>query len=405
MRLETFHKGFFIFCLLGCGALLWTGAQPLPSGHTRTGADRLLEEPYRSWIRGKRLGLITNHTGLTRQFASVVEVLEDLPDVQVAALFAPEHGLHGQAQAGERVESTRRVFSLYGEHRSPTPEMLADLDVLVYDIQDVGVRFYTFISTLFETLKAAGSQPIPIIVLDRPAPLNGSRVEGPMLETGMESFVGIFRLPVRYGLTVGELARLFNAQAQLGADLKVVPLAGWTRDLWFDQTGLPWIPPSPNMPTLDTATVYPGFCLVEGTNLSEGRGSTRPFELVGAPWLDADRLTVRLNQLQLPGVHFRPQAFTPTFSKHRGENCNGVQVHVLDRNVFQPVETVIHFLAEVRRLHPDQLQISESFDRLAGNRWIRRQLLEGRAAAKIVAAWQEDLAEFARLRKQYLAYP
>ncbi len=370
----------------------------------RSGADRLLEPPYRDWIRGQRLGIVTNHTGIRRDFEPLFRRLEREPEMQVTALFAPEHGFAGQAQAGDEVESTRSVFSLYGAQRAPTPEMLEQVDLLIYDIQDVGTRFYTYISTLYECLRAAAQAGVPVLVLDRPNPLGGVRVEGPVLEPGMESFVGIFRLPIRYGLTVGELAELFDREAQLGADLRVVPLQGWSRDRWFDQTGLPWLAPSPNMPTLETAVVYPGFCLIEGTNLSEGRGTTRPFQLVGAPWLEAEALAGRLNGLGLAGVHFRPQPFTPTFSKYAGEDCRGVQVHVVDRERFRPVEAAVHFLVQARRLHPDRLELRDGFDRLAGNGWMRRQILAGRPAEEIIARWAEPLAAFAAVRQTYLRY-
>ncbi len=391
--------------LLPCtAAVLALSAATLAAPAVATGADRLLEKPYLSWLQGRRIGIITNQTGLTRDFESVVQLLERQPGLRVTALFAPEHGLFGQAQAGEKLDSHQRVYSLYGEHRAPTPEMLQDVDLLLYDIQDVGARFYTFISTLFESMKAAAQAQIPFVVLDRPNPVGGERVEGPVLEAGMESFVGIFPLPIRYGMTVGELARLFNQEAGLGADLRIVPSRGWKRAQWFDDTGLPWIAPSPNMPTLETATVYPGFCLIEGTNLSEGRGTTRPFQLVGAPWLDAARLAGRLQRLSLPGVRFRPQAFTPTFSKYRGELCQGIQVHVTDRKHFQPVETAIHFLAEVRQLHPGQFEILESFDRLAGNTWMGQQLTDGAPAAALISRWQPALRQFETLRAKYLLY-
>lgn len=370
-----------------------------------TGADRLLEPPYRTWLEGRRVGVITNQTGVNRQFVPTVEILEAEPTITVTALFAPEHGLSGHAQAGEKLESTAQVYSLYGRRRSPTPDMLSEVDLLIYDIQDVGARFYTYISTLYGSMKAAAAAGIPVIVLDRPNPIGGRRVEGPVLESGSESFVGIHRIPIRYGMTAGELARLFNQEAQLGADLRIVPLQGWKRDQWFDATGLPWIPPSPNMPTLDTATVYPGFCLLEGTNLSEGRGTTRPFEWVGAPWLEAEKLAEHLNRMPLPGVHFRPQSFTPTFSKYQGQLCRGVQVHVVDRETFRPVETAVYLLAAVRRRHPERFVIHEGFDRLAGNSWMRRELVQGTNADAITSRWREELAEFRRLRVKYLLYP
>ncbi|MFQ5737661.1 MAG: exo-beta-N-acetylmuramidase NamZ domain-containing protein [Acidobacteriota bacterium] len=371
----------------------------------QTGADRLFEQPYLSWIQGKRVGLITNQTGIDRQFQSTIDRLSRQPGVELTAIFAPEHGIQGSRQAGRAIERSGRIYSLYGAERAPTPEMLRDVDVLLYDIQDVGCRFYTFTSTLLESMKAAARSGIPLIVLDRPDPIGGNHLEGPPVEAALASFVGIEGLPIRYGLTPGELAGMLNKERQLGCRLKIVPLKGWRRGLWFDQTGLAWILPSPNMPTLGTATVYPGLCLIEGTNLSEGRGTTRPFELVGAPWLRSGELAERLNRLHLPGVRFRPQSFVPSFSKYRGEACQGVQIHVLNRNLFRPVETALHLLAAVRKLHPRVFEFSESFDRLAGNSWIRPRLSQGLPVEQIIRKWQHSLREFEKKRKLYLLYP
>ena len=369
------------------------------------GADRLFEDPYWDWIQGKRVGLITNSSGVNSGLETTMDLLVQHPDVQLVALFAPEHGLLGQAQAEESVATYGNVYSLYGETQAPTAEMLKDVEVLLYDIQDVGVRFYTYISTMFLSMKAATEQGIPFIVLDRPNPIDGSRVEGPVLKPGYESFVGIYALPLRYGMTAGELARMLNQETDLGCDLKVVPLEGWNRQQWYDQTGLEWISPSPNMPTLSTATVYPGLCLIEGTNLSEGRGTTRPFEHIGAPWLKSRELVERLNGLQLPGVRFRQQAFTPTFSKYQDEPSQGIQVHVLDRNSYDPLGNLLHLLTEVRKLHPDQLEFNSAFfDRLMGNSSVREALIQGRPVEEIVEQWQPDLQEFKQAREQYLLY-
>ena len=373
-------------------------------GGAQTGVDRLGEEEFHPWVAGKRAGLITNQTGVDCNLRSTIDVLNSLPDVELVALFSPEHGLSGDVQAGENVASTRRVYSLYGESRSITDAMLSEVDVLLFDIQDVGVRFYTYISTMLEGMRAAARRDIPFIVLDRPNPIGGHRVEGPVLEAGMESFVGVHPIPIRHGLTVGEMAGLLNGELQLGAPLRVVPVKGWRRDQWYDDTGLAWIQPSPNMPTLDTASVYPGFCLIEGTNLSEGRGTTRPFEWIGAPWLDQSRLVEALNSLKLPGVRFRPQTFRPTFSKHAGTACNGVQVHVVDRDSFLPVRTALVFLSEVKRLHPDQIQFRKGFDRLAGNSWLRQALQEGQSVASMVQRWEAERARFLETRSTYLLY-
>jgi len=370
------------------------------------GADRLFERPYFNWIQGKRVGLITNPTGVNSELESTMDLLARHSDVQLVALFAPEHGILGQAQAEEGVSSYGNVYSLYGETRAPTAEMLKDVEVLLYDMQDVGVRFYTYISTMFLSMQAAAEKGIPFIVLDRPNPIDGSRVEGPVLQPGYESFVGIYALPIRYGMTAGELAQMLNQQTDLQCDLKVVPLGGWQREQWYDQTGLEWISPSPNMPTVTTAAVYPGLCLIEGTNLSEARGTTHPFELVGAPWLNSRELAESLNRLQLPGVRFREQAFTPTFSKYRDEQTQGIQIHVLDRDLFHPLPTVLHLLKEVRRLHPQQLVFDEAFfDRLVGNSWVRIALTQGTPVEDIVDQWQPALQEFKQTRAKYLLYP
>jgi uncharacterized protein YbbC (DUF1343 family) len=389
--------------LLICLLFLLTGADAV--AQVKPGAERIFEQSYFQHIRDKRVGLITNATGVDSLLRPNYERLAEKAEVRLTALFAPEHGLAGAAQAGETVASDRRVYSLYGEVNAPTDAMLQDVDVLIYDIQDVGARFYTYISTMLESMKAASRRGIPFIVLDRPSPIDGNRVEGPVLQAGFESFVGIYRLPVRYGMTPGELARLFNEELNLGCRLLVVPMSGWKRSSWYDQTGLPWVMPSPNMPTLETAAVYPGFCLFEGTNLSEGRGTTRPFELIGAPWLNAPELAERLNRVRLPGVLFRSQAYTPWFSKYQGELCQGVQVHVINRNTFDPVRSALHFMHETALLHPDKLTFNaSSFDRLAGNSWIREALQAGKIVDDIVQNWERDLREFKKKRAGYLLY-
>ncbi len=371
----------------------------------QSGADRILENPYLSWIQGKRVGLITNPTGVTSQLNSTWELLAQHPDVDLKALFGPEHGIFGQVQAGGHVSDSGIVYSLYGETRTPTAEMLEGVEVLIYDIQDVGVRFYTYISTMYLSMQAAAKHGIPFIVLDRPNPIDGSRVEGPVLKPEQQSFLGLVGLPIRYGMTPGELAGMLNEETNLGSDLKVVPLSGWHRQRWYDQTALEWILPSPNMPTLTTATLYPGLGLIEGTNLSEGRGTSLPFELVGAPWLRGRELVQRLNRLQLAGVHFRFQTFTPTTSKYQGEACQGVQIHILDRSTFQPLEVALHLLNEVHTLHPEQFQWKTAFlDRLVGNSWVREALSDGRPVEEIVHRWQEELKEFKEVRERYLLY-
>ena len=275
----------------------------------------------------------------------------------------------------------------------------------VYDIQDVGVRFYTYISTLFESMKAAARNKIPVVVLDRPNPLGGLRVEGPVIEKEFFSFVGIYSIPIRYGMTVGELARFFNREAGISADLHVVPMQGWSRESGFPERQLQWIAPSPNMPSIRTAQLYPGFCLIEGTNLSEGRGTTLPFALVGAPWLDAERLAQVLNNRNIPGTYFRPQQFTPWFSKYREQNCSGLQVHVIDPDTFRPIRSALRLISEALKLHPDEFEFRErQFDRLIGNSWVRERLLKGQSVESIRKEWIPGTEEFQRRREAYFLY-
>ena len=352
------------------------------------------------------MGLIANHTAVSSNLETVAGMLAVHPRVELKAIFSPEHGFSGDVQAGVPVPHQARIYSLYGSHRSPTPEMLRGVDLLVYDIQDVGVRFYTYISTLYECMKAAGREGIPLVVLDRPNPIDGDRIEGPLLEESLVSFVGIHPLPIRYGMTVGELARLFNQEGELGCDLKVVPMQGWRRSQWYDETGLVWIPPSPNMPTLATATLYAGLCLLEGTNLSEGRGTTRPFELVGAPWLDATPLAAALNSLELDGVFFRVQSFRPSFSKYKGKPCQGVQIHIVDRDRFDPIACALHLLRQTLELHPEELKFKDQmFDLLAGRPALRSDLLRGISVEQVVSSWQSGLESFRERRAPHLLYP
>ncbi len=385
--------------------LLLISLAAAPCSGILTGVDRLQEPPYREWLEGKRIGLVTNHTGVNCRLESTETIISEIPGARLTALFAPEHGIRGTSQSGRKISSRGIVYSLYGEERTPSPEMLDEVEVLVFDMQDVGARFYTYIWTMLESMKAAARDGVRFLVLDRPVPIDGARVEGPVLEKGHESFVGSFQLPIRYAMTPGELALLLNSELELQAQLDVVPLKGWKRAHWFDETGLTWIPPSPNMATLETASIYPGFCLIEGTNLSEGRGTTHPFELVGAPWLKNDELVERLNRLDLPGVRFRAQDFEPWFSKYQGETCHGIQIHMTNRSAFQPIKTVLHFLSEIIRLHPSDFQFRAGFDRLAGNSWIQLELSKGTRPWEIQSRWQPGLRRFLELRKQFLLYP
>ena len=374
------------------------------------GINVLLDQHLAS-IAGRRLGLISNASAVTRDLTSTLDALRRAPNVQLAALFGPEHGFHTAAPDAIPVDSTvdtrtgLPIYSLYGEVTQPTAEMLAGLDLLIFDIQSVGVRFYTYTTTLLYAMRTAAEVGIPVIVCDRPNPITGQIVEGPLLEPGYESFVGSGPLPVRHGLTVGELAQLYNTAWSVGSSLTVVPCANWQRTMWFDETGLPWVSPSPGMPTLATATVYPGTCLIEGTNLSEGRGTTLPFEVVGAPWLDGWALADVLNELRLPGVKFRPVQFEPTDSKWVGQTCGGVQLHVLDRTVFRPLTAGLWLISTVKSLNADDFAWQlPHFDRLMGTDLVRKQLDAGLPVSEIEAGWAPNRANFEAQRHQVLLY-
>jgi uncharacterized protein YbbC (DUF1343 family) len=374
------------------------------------GIDVLIQQRL-DLIAGRRAALVSNASAVTRDLTGTLDALRRAPNVQLVALFGPEHGFYTAAADGASVESTMDsrtglpVYSLYGDLHKPTADMLAGLDILIFDMQCVGVRFYTYITTLLYTMQAAAEHGLPLIVCDRPNPIGGEVMEGTLLTPGFESFVGPGPLPVRHAMTIGELAQLYNTAWGVGCDLAVVACAGWQRAMWFDETGLPWVPTSPGMPALTTATVYPGTCLIEGTNLSEGRGTTLPFEQVGAPYIDGWTLAEALNSLGLPGVKFRPVRFEPTDSKWAGQVCGGVQLHVLDRAAFRPVTVGLHLIATLKGLYPDQFAWRlPHFDRLMGTDQVRRQLDAGTPVQDIVAGWLPDLETFAPQRQKVLLY-
>jgi len=314
-------------------------------------------------FRGARVGALLHPASVSAKLEHASHVLEqhngDL--LRLAALFGPQHGFRGETQDNmvewksyEHLRLGIPVYSLYGEHREPTAEMLKDLDVLLVDLQDVGARYYTFIWTMYLCMRACEKAGVAVVVLDRPNPINGVTTEGPILGPNYKSFVGMHPIPVRHGRTIGELAQQFCNEAFPQCQLSILPMKNWQRPMWFDQTGLPWLMPSPNMPTLDAATVYPGMCLLEGTNISEGRGTTRPFEIFGAPFIETELLCRELNHLKLPGVFFRENYFQPTFHKFAGELCGGAQIHVLDRNAFCPFQTGIEVIRCIRKLSSDK---------------------------------------------------
>ncbi|MFQ5689814.1 MAG: exo-beta-N-acetylmuramidase NamZ domain-containing protein [Gemmatimonadota bacterium] len=384
-------------------------------GAVRPGIEVLLSDSLQL-IRGRRLGLITNHTGIGRDGTPDVELLRALPpaeQVELATLFTPEHGyrgaLEGPVPDRQRDAGTGlRVYSLYGDTREPTPAMLRGLDVLLFDLQDIGARYYTYIWTMALAMKASAAAGIPFVVLDRPNPLGGLAVQGDISDLAHASFVGLYPIPMRHGMTPGELARLFNARFRIGAELHVVPLEGWRRDWWFDQTGLPWVAPSPNMPSLESAAHYPGTCLFEGTNLSVGRGTARPFQQIGAPWLEAEALARRLQALRLPGVRFETVEFTPrapSDGKFDGRRVRAVRFIVTDRSRYDPTLAGTAALLEARRLAGARWRWNaRHFDRLAGNSVLRAWIDEGRPLARILDAWAGRVEVFRRLRKRYLLY-
>ena len=343
------------------------------------------------------------------------------PRARLAAIFGPQHGFRSDVQENmiespHGADDLRRVpvFSLYSETREPTTAMLDGLDVLVVDLQDVGTRIYTYIYTMANCLVAARKHGVKVIVCDRPNPISGIAVEGPMLVPGFESFVGLYPIPMRHAMTIGELARLFNDHFAIGADLEVMPMGGWRREMYHDTAGAPWVMPSPNIPTLDSAIAYPGTVLFEGTNVSEGRGTTRPFELVGAPGIGAERFADGMNRLGLPGAIFRPAVFEPTFHKYARETCDGCQIHVRDRQAFRPVLTGVALTAAFRAADPDRFAWRDPpyeyehtklpFDILAGSSDVREQIEHGMPIAEIGRSWEAGVQAFAKIRERFLLY-
>jgi uncharacterized protein YbbC (DUF1343 family) len=384
----------------------------------RLGSDVLLGS---SRLRGARVGVVCNHASVDRDFVHIVDRLARADGVRLTAIFGPQHGFRSDVQDNmietpHRDDAARRVpvYSLYSETREPTAEMLRDVDVLLIDLQDIGARIYTYIYTMANCLRAAARHGVHVVVSDRPNPIGGVQVEGALLDPAFESFVGQFPIPMRHGMTIGELAWLFNDRFGIGASLEIAPMERWHREMFADETALPWVMPSPNMPTLETAIVYPGTVLFEGAMLSEGRGTTRPFELVGAPWIDAERFASAMNEQQLPGAHFRPAMFEPTFQKHARQACGGCQIHIVDRDAFRPVRTGVALLATFRRLAPDKFAWREPpyeyehhklpIDILAGADTLRRQIESGAPLAAIVASWRDDEQAFRELRQPFLLY-
>jgi len=385
----------------------------IPNAPVKTGLEVLARDGFKP-LQGKRVGLVTNHSAVTPDKTSIIDVVAAGKGFTLVALFSPEHGIRGTEDAhvaGGRDEKTGLpIHSLYGKTRKPTPEMLKDLDLLVFDIQDIGARYYTYISTLAIVLEAAKENDKAVLVLDRPNAIGGDAVEGPILEEGLRgSFIGYFGLPTRHGLTLGELARLYNSEFKIGCRLDVVKMEGWKRSMYFDDTGLPWINPSPNMRSLAAAVAYPGLGALEGTNLSVGRGTEKPFVWYGAPWLDGARVCADLESRKLPGVRWKPVKFTPAkqpgmpLYPHTDKECGGFEVEIADRAAFRPVAASLHVLDALHRLHPKDFSFGKSCG-MIGLRSIEADLQAGKSPAEIERAWQPELDAFKAARAKVLLY-
>jgi len=389
--------------------------------NVQPGLEVLLDEP--APILGRRIGLVTNQSAVASDLQHAVRLLNAGRGWKLAALFGPEHGIWGEAQDMAHVDHSADpvtglpVYSLYGQSEQdlvPRRDVLKTLDALVIDLQDIGSRYYTFIYTMAICMREAAPIGLKVIVLDRPNPIDGYHLEGNIREEKYSSFVGMFPLPTRHGMTAGELARYFNEVFHLKCDLTVVPMRGWRRGMWWGDTGLPWVIPSPNMPTVYTATVYPGMCLIEGTNLSEGRGTTHPFEFFGAPWLNPFKLAERLNALELPGIRFRPHYFLPQFQKHGGKVCGGVELHVTNRGAFEPYRTGLWCVKVAHDLDPEHFDwrretyefVSDrlAIDLLAGSSRFREIVERGGNVDEWVVEWEEPLRTFAKTREEFLLY-
>jgi uncharacterized protein YbbC (DUF1343 family) len=384
------------------------------------GLERLLDEPAGA-IGDARVGLVCNQASVNHAFHHAADLFHAHPQIDLTALFGPQHGIRGDVQdnmieTGHAVDRATGlpIHSLYSETREPTDEMLRDVDTIVVDLQGVGCRIYTFAYTMANCMRAAKRLGKKVVVCDRPNPIGGVAVAGNLLEVGQESFVGQFPIPTRHGMTIGELARLFNREFGIGCELDVIEMSGWHREYWYDQTDGPWVFPSPNIPTVNSATVFPGTVHLEGTQMSEGRGTTRPFELVGAPYIDADRYARALNDLALPGVFFRSCVFMPTFQKHGGKACGGVQIHVRDRQAFEPVTTGVAIVKTAYDFYPDEFRWKDPpyeyefernpFDVIAGTTKLRQQIENGDSLDAIVDGWAAGIEVFKHTREEYLLY-
>jgi len=400
------------FLLLSSGAAIeaQTRAKPTRSrsrpGRVQTGLDILEAEKFAP-LRGKHIGLITNHTGLDYQERTTINVLAHAPGVQVLALFSPEHGIAGHSD--EKLSSSKDastglpIFSLYGDHLRPTDEMLQGIDALVFDVQDAGVRFYTYTSTMAYCMEEAAKRNIAFFVLDRPNPLNGDIIEGPMLDAEKTSFVAYYPLPVRYGLTIGELAQFFNTENHINAQLHVIPMKNWHRNYFFESTGRKWIPPSPNLRTLKGSLLYPGLEILQNAGVSVGRGTEAPFEEFGAPWINGEEVAAVLNAKSLPGVHFVNQPFIPVSGLYAGQHCGGVGVRLTDRFALRSMRVGLEIAAELHKKYPDHFDATKIL-LLLGNDSTIQQLQSGTPVGEIIASWAKDLAAYDAVRRRYFLY-
>ncbi|MCW5960407.1 MAG: DUF1343 domain-containing protein [Pyrinomonadaceae bacterium] len=386
----------------------------------KLGIEKLLAD-HKCLLKGQRVGLICNQASVDHSFDHSADLMFRHPDIDLQTLFGPQHGIRGDVQDNmiETPHSTDadtglQVYSLYSETREPNADMLENVDTLVFDLQDVGCRVYTFIYTMANAMKGCAKLGKKFIVCDRPNPINGIDIEGSLLIPGHESFVGMYPIPMRHGMTVGELAEMFNREFDIGCDLTVVKMDGWERELFYDETDAPWVMPSPNMPTVDTAVVFPGTVYLEGTQISEGRGTTRPFEIVGAPFVDARSFAENLQKVGLPGVKFRATNFLPTFQKHKGEVCGGVFLHITDRRSFEPVITGLAIIRQLFEDYGDQLKWKippyeyeferNPFDVISGDTETRKMIETGSSVDSLRSSWQQDLKNFDSVRTKYLLY-
>ncbi|HEX8320507.1 DUF1343 domain-containing protein [Longimicrobium sp.] len=385
---------------------------PAAAAGVRPGIETFLAD-LPAAVRGKRVGLITNHTGIDRARTPDIDLIAQHPELTLVALLAPEHGIRGNVMDGEHIQDEVDpktgvpVYSLYlSEDRAPTPAMLKDVDVLVYDLQEVGGRTWTYVSTMALAMQAAKAKGIPFVVLDRPNPIGGEIVEGALLDPRFASFVGMYPIPARHGMTVGELATLFNEKYGIGANLIVARVANWRRSQWQDETGLPWVNPSPNLRSLAALTSYPGTVYFEGTSVAEGRGTDRPFEQVGASWLDAPRVAAIMNAKQLPGIRFEAVTLPmePTARKFPGQAIPGIRFVVTDRQAYRPVRTALLLIDEIRRQHPADFAWTRTIDRLTGSDKVRLAI-EGGRLLPLLDEWDREAEEFRAARKPYLLYP